>query len=44
MPRWKPAKYTNGSTIKQEFALTVGNMENGVIHLLNLKRDGLLGK
>jgi len=39
MPRWIPAEYANGTKVKQEFVLTVGNMENCIIHLLNIKRD-----
>ena len=27
MPQWKPAEYSDGTKVKQEFALTVGNME-----------------
>jgi hypothetical protein len=39
MPKWQPATYENGTKGKQEFVLTVGNMENCVIHLLNINRD-----
>lgn len=39
MPRWKPAEYSGGVKVKQEFVLTVGNMENCAIHLLNIRRD-----
>ncbi len=39
MPCWKPAEYSNGIKVKQEFVLTVGNMENCVIPLLNIRRD-----
>ncbi len=39
MPIWKPAEYANGFKVKQEFVLTVGNMENCVINLLNIRRD-----
>lgn len=38
MPKWKPAEYLNGLKVKQEFVLTVGNMENCVINLLNINR------
>lgn len=37
MPRWKPAEYANGTKVKQEFVLTVGNHENCSIHLLNIR-------
>ncbi|MFT7606499.1 MAG: hypothetical protein ACI8VT_004102, partial [Saprospiraceae bacterium] len=37
MPNWKPAEYANGTKVKQEFVLTVGNMENCVIPLLNIR-------
>lgn len=39
MPDWKPAEYSNGTKVKQEFVLTVGNHENCDIHLLNIRRD-----
>lgn len=39
MPRWKPAEYSNGIKVKQEFVLTVGNMENCMVNLLNIHRD-----
>jgi hypothetical protein len=39
MPRWKPAEYSGGVKVKQEFVLTVGNMENCAINLLNIRRD-----
>lgn len=35
MPNWLPATYANGLKVKQEFVLTVGNMDNCTIHLLN---------
>jgi len=38
MPSWKPAQYADGTKVKQEFALTVGNMESCVINLLNIQR------
>lgn len=39
MPNWKPAEYANGTRVKQEFVLTVGNMENCVINLLNIRHN-----
>lgn len=36
MPRWSPAAYADGTQVKQSFALTVGNMENCMIHTLNI--------
>ncbi len=39
MPCWKPAEYANGTKVKQELALTVGNHKSCVINLLNLRRD-----
>jgi len=39
MPCWKPAKYANGTTVKQDFVLTVGNMENCIMPMLNISRD-----
>lgn len=41
MPDWLPASYGNGKNVKQEFVLTVGNMENCVINLLNIRHDSL---
>jgi len=38
MPDWKPAEYANGTKVKQEFVLTVGNMENCVVNLLNIRK------
>jgi hypothetical protein len=37
MPNWKPAEYSDGTKVKQEFAFTVGNMESCVLPLLNIK-------
>lgn len=39
MPNWQPAAYANGLKIKQEFVLTVGNMENCAVNLLNIRRN-----
>lgn len=39
MPIWQPAAYANGIRVKQDFVLTVGNMENCVINLLNVNQD-----
>ncbi len=39
MTTWKPATYANGMTAQQEFALTLGNMENCMVSLLNIRRD-----
>lgn len=41
MPDWKPAAYSDGTKVKQEFVLTVGNMDNCIINLLNLQANGL---
>ncbi len=41
MPCWKPAEYSNGIKVKQEFVLTVGNMKSCIIPLLNIRRDEL---
>ena len=37
MPCWKPAEYANGTKVKQEFVLTVGNMKSCIVPLLNIK-------
>ncbi len=39
MPSWKPAEYSNGIKVKQDFVLTVGNMESCVVPLLNIRRN-----
>ncbi|MFN0175701.1 MAG: energy transducer TonB [Saprospiraceae bacterium] len=39
MPTWKPATYADGTTVQQEFALTLGNMENCMVNLLNIRKD-----
>ena len=39
MPCWKPAEYSNGIKAKQEFVLTVGNMESCLINLLNIGQE-----
>lgn len=38
MPCWKPAEYANGIKVKQEFVLTVGDMESCVVNLLNIRQ------
>jgi TonB family protein len=38
MTDWKPAKYSNGLQVKQDFILTVGNMESCVVNLLGIRR------
>ncbi|MEM7102728.1 MAG: energy transducer TonB [Bacteroidota bacterium] len=37
MPKWTPAHYVNGHKVKQEFALTVGNLESCVINMLGTR-------
>lgn len=39
MPCWKPAAYANGMKVKQDFALMVGNMENCMVHTLNIQKN-----
>jgi len=39
MPDWKPAEYSNGTKVNQEFALTVGDKESCVINLVNIHHD-----
>lgn len=38
MPHWNPATYSNGMNTSQEFVLTVGNMNNCNVNLLNIRR------
>ncbi len=40
MPCWKPAEYANGTKVKQEFVLTVGNMKSCVVNLLGIYNNG----
>jgi len=37
MPSWKPAEFSNGLKVKQSFVLTIGNMENCMVNLLNIR-------
>lgn len=37
MPSWKPAEFANGLKVKQNFVLTIGNMENCMVNLLNIR-------
>jgi hypothetical protein len=37
MPGWKPAEFSNGQKVKQNFVLTIGNMENCMVSLLNIR-------
>lgn len=36
MPNWEPAQYANGRKVKQDLALTVGNMESCVVNMINI--------
>jgi hypothetical protein len=37
MPNWKPAAFSNGLKVKQNFVLTIGNMESCMVNLLNIR-------
>jgi hypothetical protein len=37
MPSWKPAEFSNGLKVKQDFILTIGNMDNCMVNLLNIR-------
>jgi len=39
MPNWKPATYSNGKTVKQEFVLTVGDKESCVANMFNIGKE-----
>lgn len=39
MPTWMPATYADGTTVEQGFVLTLGNMGNCMVNLLNIRRD-----
>lgn len=38
MPDWTPATYADGTRVKQEFVLTVGDHTSCVVNLLNIRR------
>jgi len=37
MPKWSPAKYSDGTTVSQDFAFTIGNMESCAVNTLNIR-------
>jgi hypothetical protein len=37
MPNWMPAEFSNGTNVKQEFVLTLGDMQSCVVPLLNIR-------
>jgi len=37
MPAWQPAEFSNGTKVNQSFILTIGNMNNCMVNLLNIK-------
>lgn len=37
MPNWKPATFSNGVKVKQNFVLTIGNMDNCMVNILNIR-------
>lgn len=39
MPSWMAAEYSDGTHVRQEFVLTVGNMKNCMSNLLNIRQD-----
>jgi TonB family protein len=39
MSDWSPATYTDGTKVRQEFVFLVGNMENCMVHTLNIHKD-----
>jgi len=41
MPTWKPAEYNDGTKVKQEFVLTVGDNNSCVMPTLNLRLKNL---
>ena len=43
MPNWTPASYTDGTKVKQEFVLTVGDMQSCVVNMFNIKGYGVAG-
>ncbi len=41
MPNWTPAKYADGTKVKQGFVLTVGDHRSCVVNLLNIRREDM---
>ena len=39
MPKWKPARYADGTEISQEYVLTVGDMESCVVNMLHIHQE-----
>ncbi len=39
MPCWIPAEYADGTKVKQQFALVVGDLESCVMPMLNFRKD-----
>jgi len=39
MACWEPATFSDGTKVAQEYVLTVGNMENCMVHTLNIRRE-----
>ena len=37
MPRWEPAEFENGTKVKQDFVLVVGNQESCLVNFLNTR-------
>lgn len=40
MPCWSPAEYHDGTKAKQDFILTVGNMQNCIFNTFNINKNG----
>lgn len=38
MPNWTPAEFNDGTKVKQEYALSVGDRESCIVNLLNIRR------
>lgn len=41
MPNWQPASYADGTKVKQEFALSIGNEESCAMYVLNTRKKRL---
>lgn len=39
MPTWSPAEYADGTKVKQDFVLTIGDHRSCTLNLLNIRRD-----
>ena len=39
MPSWEPAQFSDGTKVKQEFVLAIGDISSCVINLINIRQE-----